>query len=320
MRCVVYSNRAQCYLKLKKYEQAFMDADKALEYDANHLKSVQRRGTAAYYTKRYRQARRDFMRALKIEHSPHILDYLTKVQEQILKSKAAACEQIKRKALFDSGVNFFDLERTRGDADDAKRLGMAAFKNASERIEVVEMNLDEDQIREMKAKKEKVGKATPIPAEKPVEEGTSKDETTPTDKPAEEKAPEPEQKKKKKKKSKKKGLSAFMENEAEASAFKTIEEETKTKLIEELPPKEDGPTIEELPEEPAVAEEQEPPEESKQSSILLKDDETPPKKNVTFDIEKTTVKEFYKNEKIENVIEEKKKGTPKRKGGKGKNR
>lgn len=31
-----------------------MDAEKALEYDANHLKSVQRRGTSAYYTKRYR--------------------------------------------------------------------------------------------------------------------------------------------------------------------------------------------------------------------------------------------------------------------------
>ena len=54
MRCLVYSNRAQCYLKLKKYEQAYMDADSAIKYDANHLKSIQRRGTAAYYTKRYR--------------------------------------------------------------------------------------------------------------------------------------------------------------------------------------------------------------------------------------------------------------------------
>ena len=146
MRCVVYSNRAQCYLKLKKYEQGFMDADKALEYDANHLKSVQRRGTASYYTKRYRQARRDFMRALKIEHSAQILDYLTKVQEQILKAKNAASEHIKRKALFDSGVNYFDLERAHGDADDAKRLGMAAFKNTTDtdKITVVEMNLDEE--------------------------------------------------------------------------------------------------------------------------------------------------------------------------------
>lgn len=84
------------------------------------------------------------MRALKIEHSSVIMDYLTKVQEQIVKSKAAAREQIKRKALFDSGVNFFDLDRTRGDADDAKRLGMAAFRNASDRIDIVEMNLDED--------------------------------------------------------------------------------------------------------------------------------------------------------------------------------
>lgn len=54
LRCLIYSNRAQCNLKLKKYEKAYHDADKALEYDANHLKSVQRRGTACYYTKRYR--------------------------------------------------------------------------------------------------------------------------------------------------------------------------------------------------------------------------------------------------------------------------
>lgn len=99
-----------------------------------------------------------------------------------------------------------------------------------------------------------------------------------------------------------------MENEAEASAFK--EEEAKTKLIEELPAKEEeGPTIEELPDETETT------EPVTKSSILLKDDETPPKKKVTFDIEKTTVKEFYKNEKIEKVA-----GTPKRKGGKGKNK
>ena len=113
-----------------------------------------------------------------------------------------------------------------------------------------------------------------------------------------------------------------MENAAEASAFK--EEEAKTKLIEELPAKEDGPTIEELPDVPEDTEStaalqseisalKQPSSEGK--SILLKDDETPPKKNVTFDIEKTTVKEFYKNEKIEKAA-----GTQKRKGGKGKNR
>ena len=40
LRTVVYSNRAQCYIKLKKYENAYADADKALQYDPSHLKSI----------------------------------------------------------------------------------------------------------------------------------------------------------------------------------------------------------------------------------------------------------------------------------------
>ena len=54
LKTVVLSNRAQCHIKLKKYEQAFLDADAAVRIDPNHLKSIQRRGTAAYYTQRLR--------------------------------------------------------------------------------------------------------------------------------------------------------------------------------------------------------------------------------------------------------------------------
>ena len=59
------------------------------------------------------------------------------IDEKILDliSERAACAQtvahVKQKAL-ESGVNFFDLDRPRGDADDAKRLGMTAFRNACE--------------------------------------------------------------------------------------------------------------------------------------------------------------------------------------------
>lgn len=79
LRTVVYSNRAQCYIKLKKYENAYADADKALKYDPSHLKSIQRRGTSAYYTGRFRQARKDFMHVLSIEYTPLFDDYLQKV-------------------------------------------------------------------------------------------------------------------------------------------------------------------------------------------------------------------------------------------------
>jgi import receptor subunit TOM70 len=67
MRTVVYSNRAQCYIKIEKYDNAYKDADKALTYDPSHIKSLQRRATSAYYTKRLRQARKDFMHCLSIE-------------------------------------------------------------------------------------------------------------------------------------------------------------------------------------------------------------------------------------------------------------
>lgn len=69
LHTIVFSNRAQCHIKLRKYESAFTDADEAIKWDPNHLKSIQRRGTAAYYTQRLRQARKDFMHSLSIEYS-----------------------------------------------------------------------------------------------------------------------------------------------------------------------------------------------------------------------------------------------------------
>jgi hypothetical protein len=60
-------------------------------------------------------------------------DYLSKVVIQINKIKVEANEKLKRKALFDCGINFFDLEKTRGDEDEAKRFGAAQFKRASEK-------------------------------------------------------------------------------------------------------------------------------------------------------------------------------------------
>jgi|APSaa5957512535_1039671.scaffolds.fasta_scaffold96315_1 DnaJ homolog subfamily C member 7 len=50
LKTIVLSNKAQCYLKLKQYGKAFEEADAAIKVDPNHLKSIQRRGTAAYYT------------------------------------------------------------------------------------------------------------------------------------------------------------------------------------------------------------------------------------------------------------------------------
>jgi len=69
LKTIVLSNKAQCYIKLKKYSKAYDQADLAIKFDPNHLKSIQRRGTAAYYTQKYRQARKDFMHSLTLEFS-----------------------------------------------------------------------------------------------------------------------------------------------------------------------------------------------------------------------------------------------------------
>ena len=94
--CVVYSNRAQCQIKLKKYETAFQDASQALSHDPNHMKSIQRRGTSAYYTNRLRVARKDFTHSLSIDFSTQIAEYLIKVNKGIEKVKFEAYEKLKR--------------------------------------------------------------------------------------------------------------------------------------------------------------------------------------------------------------------------------
>ena len=78
----------------------------ALSIDANHLKSIQRRGTAAYYTQRLRQARKDFMHSLSIEYSETTKDYLVKVNQGIQKVKLEAYDKIKKKVAYSSGVDY----------------------------------------------------------------------------------------------------------------------------------------------------------------------------------------------------------------------
>ena len=67
MQKIVLSNRAQSYLKLKRYQEAETDADEALAIDAEHVKSLQRRGTARYYIGRLRGAAKDFEKAQKLQ-------------------------------------------------------------------------------------------------------------------------------------------------------------------------------------------------------------------------------------------------------------
>ena len=138
LKTVVLSNRAQCQIKLKKYELAFQDADAAIKVDPNHLKSIQRRGTSAYYTQRLRQARKDFMHSLSIEYSKQFVEYLEIVNKKIQNIKLEAQEKLKRKALFNSGISFFGEEddQAQHHPDELKKRGMEKFKQRGLKIEI----------------------------------------------------------------------------------------------------------------------------------------------------------------------------------------
>ena len=122
----------------------------ALSFDANHLKSIQRRGTAAYYTQRLRVARKDFMHSLQIEYSDTIKDYLLKVNQGIEKIKVEAYEKLKRKVMYSSGIEYHKGD----DVDVAKKTGVNEFKARAVKIEIKEMNLDPSLVKAQEEKEQ----------------------------------------------------------------------------------------------------------------------------------------------------------------------
>lgn len=138
MRKLTLSNRSQAYLKLKAHSKAYDDADKALKIDPSHFKSLGRRGTASYYLGRVKQAKIDFISALKSDpENIGFIDYIKKCDERLQKIKSEALEKIERR------IMFTDLEEI-------------GFEEHSRRIPVVEMRLDQKVIQELQAKKEQV--------------------------------------------------------------------------------------------------------------------------------------------------------------------
>lgn len=97
MKKIVLSNRSQSYLKLRRYQEAENDADQALMIDSEHIKSLQRRGTARFYLGKYRQSVRDFQKAQSITPSPQIADYQKKALEKMEKLKFELIEKMKRR-------------------------------------------------------------------------------------------------------------------------------------------------------------------------------------------------------------------------------
>ena len=62
-----YSNRAFCYLKLKKYKQCMNDCTQALTIDPNFAKAWGRRGEASLILGNVQAAIADYIKALNVE-------------------------------------------------------------------------------------------------------------------------------------------------------------------------------------------------------------------------------------------------------------
>lgn len=193
MQKIVLSNRSQSYLKLKKHHEAESDADAALGFDSDHLKSLQRRGTARYYLGKLRLSTKDFNLAQSIQFTPLIAEYQKKVQEKLEKLRVEMVEKMKRKG--------------KALTSDEDQQSLALIK-----VTVQEIN-------------------APVSTYHPVSETAAKQprkedqqhksalkhshDTIPTS--------EDNKDKKKKKKKKAKGIDAFLENDDEAQAFATQE-------------------------------------------------------------------------------------------------
>lgn len=95
IKVVLYSNRAQCHLNLKSYVDAEKDALSALRIDHLHIKSLFRHGTALYYLKRYKEAKREFNNLLRIEPSnKNGFEYLRHTDQKLSKIKTEAYEKL----------------------------------------------------------------------------------------------------------------------------------------------------------------------------------------------------------------------------------
>ena len=94
------------------------------------------------------------MHCLSIEFTDQFNDNLAKVLQQIEKAKLAAHEKLTRQVVFNSGINF----HAHKDPDLSKKEGINSFKLQAHQVESKEMNLDPEQIKQMKQKKDEMMK------------------------------------------------------------------------------------------------------------------------------------------------------------------
>lgn len=97
-----------------------------------------RRGTASYYLGKIKQAKVDFLNAIKLDpENLGFIDYIKKADERLQRLKSEAMEKIERR------VMFTDLDEV-------------GFDEHSVRIPVTELHLDQREVAALQKKKEEV--------------------------------------------------------------------------------------------------------------------------------------------------------------------
>ncbi|XP_043834595.1 sperm-associated antigen 1 [Dromiciops gliroides] len=77
--CVIYTNRALCYLKLCQFEEAKHDCDRALELEETNVKAFYRRGLAHKGLKNYQESLNDLSKVLQMD--PNISEAKKELKE-----------------------------------------------------------------------------------------------------------------------------------------------------------------------------------------------------------------------------------------------
>jgi small glutamine-rich tetratricopeptide repeat-containing protein alpha len=90
----LYTNRAQAYLSLKKYQNAESDATNALEVNPNHVKSLHRLSQAKYYLYKLKEAENLLLKILSLEKSAECDEYLKTVRKEMEKKRLEVIDKM----------------------------------------------------------------------------------------------------------------------------------------------------------------------------------------------------------------------------------
>ncbi len=84
-----YSNRAACYNKMGRFENAIDDCEKAIEIDPNFIKAYVRKGNILLSNQQYKDARETFLEGLKVKSDENDLKIgVTKCEEYLKQTKS----------------------------------------------------------------------------------------------------------------------------------------------------------------------------------------------------------------------------------------